>query len=363
MSQNSSSRFLLCISRLFGLIAALGAAGLLALTWITSSWLIEAPRRPLEKRHHDLLANPGEFGLDIVKKRIVTSDNIELECLVATRCLDPGTATKTREMLRRLKRHGVTESPENSRGTVYLLHGRGGRKEDLLWVAKRLVAADLRCVLYDARAHGQSGGKHCTYGKKETQDLREVIEHFEDLRRPLETQRPIFVFGNSLGAAVVLQALERERRITAAVAVAPFADLPEVVSRAARNRLHAAFPEALIHASLAMGGIRSGFNLYSISPAHACADSTTPLLLVHGEIDRVIPIDHSRTIQKGRSALATTRLVEISGASHSNALSMGGDDLYESIILFYLSAIEGERGTFTERLEQRGGALSSLSAP
>ena len=142
------SRFFRSLGKAMALFLALGsiftAAVLLAFLWVGSGWFIVPKRRPLEPRHNEVLKRPSDFGMELEEVDIVLADGVSLHSYIATRSQAPGVAEKTREMSRRLHARGI-EIGEESRGTVYLLHGRGGRKEDLLWVAKRLVAANLRC--------------------------------------------------------------------------------------------------------------------------------------------------------------------------------------------------------------------------
>ena len=49
-------------------------------------------------------------------------------------------------MEKRLAVSGIADHP-NPRGTIILLHGRGGRTEDLISVVQRFVAANYRCIV------------------------------------------------------------------------------------------------------------------------------------------------------------------------------------------------------------------------
>ncbi|MEM9283766.1 MAG: alpha/beta fold hydrolase, partial [Verrucomicrobiota bacterium] len=296
-------------------------------------------RRDLETRHHRLLAEPASYGMDLSFFSIETHDGHSLDSIVATRTQSPGLAHRTRQMQKRLLDDGVKKD-SGIRGTILLLHGRSGRKEDLLWVAQRLVAADFRCIVYDARAHGKSDGDYCTFGSKEVIDVSSLLDHFSsELSLKSKSLGPVGIFGNSLGAAVSLQALSSESRIRAAVAVAPFAELPAIAVHSTRNTIHPDFPEFLVHASLWLGGLRAGFNPYRIRPIDHVITSTQPLFIAHGTRDGVIPIDHSRRIV-GASASPNLVWREVPAAYHSNVMAEGGDDLYEEIIHFYLEHLQ-----------------------
>lgn len=322
---------------LFVVLAALLLASVVI--WAGSSYLIQPTRRPLEARHRELLASPQEFGLALESDLIRADDGVELHALLATRSSTPGAATRTRAMEARLRAKGHLPS-SLPRGTIVLLHGRGGIKENMLWVAQRFVAADFRCIVYDARAHGQSGGRHCTFGEKEVGDLASILRHYESsFAERGETLGPIGAFGNSLGAAVVLQSLDsptdRIPTIDASVAVAPFATLSPIVVAAARKKIHRHLPESLILASMRVGGWRAGFDPLAIKPVSGVKRSSAPLFLAHGSLDGVIPVDHSHHLRIHSQA---SPLVwrEIAEGFHSNVLAEGGDDLYEQMTLFFL---------------------------
>ncbi|MEN8713681.1 MAG: alpha/beta fold hydrolase [Verrucomicrobiales bacterium] len=309
------------------------------LTWIGSTRFIVPKRRPLEDRHHELLANPAEFGLDLEPISVKLRDGVVLDAIVATRAEEMGAAEKTRAMEARLVDAGILP-PAGRRGTIFLLHGRGGRKENLLWVAKRFVAADFRCVVYDARAHGASGGKYCSFGLREKRDFPEVISTVEKrLRDAGESLGPIGAFGNSLGASVILQTLPDLPQVRAVVTVAPFASLEEIVTRSANRGLHPVLPDFLIHVSMRLGGWRAGFDPLAIRPEDDVPRSDIPIYLMHGLLDEVIPAEHSLRIlraAKGREIVWR----EIPDAYHSNVLAEGGDDHYQEMVEFFVRHLE-----------------------
>lgn len=313
---------LLLVALLFAVIALLFAIGL------GSGKLIEPQRLALEPRHHEMLANPAEHGLELEPFAVTTHDGYELKAILANLAKVPGRAEKTRRMLERLG-HPATSLP----GTVVFLHGRGGRKEDMLSLAQRFVARGYRCVVYDARAHGTSGGFACTYGHHETRDLTAVLDRVtEMLKIRGEIPGQICAVGNSLGAAVLLQALPAEPRIDVAIAVSPFASLPEIVTRSTKRTIHPWIPQWLIHASMHAGGRRAGFDPFAISPLREMSVATTPVFFAHGALDEVIPLSHSERLHA--AAPEPKRLRIVPAAYHYNILAEGGDDLYQEMIEF-----------------------------
>ena len=322
---------------LVGIPLLVSLAGLAAVFWFGSGTMIIPKRRALEQRHLDLLETPSEFGLHLEPFEAETGDGFWLKGFLATPIplSEMGTAERTRRMQKRLSRKGITSGGPN-RGTIVLLHGRGGLKENMLTVAQRFVAADFRCVVYDARAHGVSEGKYTTYGDREVDDLSRVLDHVESiLMNRGENTGPVFGFGLSLGAAVLLQSLEREKRIRAAVAVAPFGNLRKQMIFTARKMSFQSLPEWIPCGVARIAGWRAGFDPFTISPEKSAVGVLIPIFIVHGAKDKVIPLADSRTLfQSLQSPEKQWR--EISGGSHRNVLAEGGDELYEEMIEFYL---------------------------
>ncbi len=308
-------------------------AALVAFAWFGSSALLTPHRRSLEVRHQEMLDHPAEFGMKLEDFKVQRDDGVVLAGIVATRSPVPGKAFKTRSMADRLG-HSLTAPPAHS-GTVFILHGRSGVKEDMLAIAERFVAADFRCILYDARCHGESGGTSCTFGHSEVADFRAVMDACLPRQAGQnETPERIVAFGISLGAAVILQTLPQEPRIEAAVAVSPFADLSEIAERSVHRGIHHRIPRWLVSASLHTAGLRAGFDPFRIRPIDTITATTVPLLLVHGMQDALIPVDHSQRLLAASAGSASLRLVP--DGTHGNVLAKGGDDLYEEAIRFLL---------------------------
>lgn len=311
------------------------ATGLAGFLWISSSTLLTPNHRNLEPRHREVLERPAEFGLQLEPFRVKGSDGIELAALLATPASSPGKAEKSRRMTKLL---GTSLEPSAApRGTAFLLHGRSGLKEDMLAVAERFVAAGYRCVVYDARCHGESGGENCTFGHAETRDFRSVLDRtLQLLRQRGEDPGQLCAVGVSLGASVILQSLPDETRLSAVVAVAPFATLPDVVNHSARRNIHSRIPLWLIAGTMRTSGYRAGFDPFRISPLLATGHATCPIFFVHGALDEVIPVEPSHRLHA--AAAGPKKLRVIPDGNHGNVLARGGDTLYREMIEFCLAA-------------------------
>src|SRR6478672_12129318 len=137
------------------------AAGLM---YWAGSEIASPTRRGIQDFHREFLSNPATHGLVIEK--FTASDGTP--CLVCT----PDSASnlgdrgvKIRQQL--IARGLVLKRAGQIVGTLVLVHGRKGRKEDYLPIAERLCAAGFRCVIPDLPAHGDHPGTIATYGVRE----------------------------------------------------------------------------------------------------------------------------------------------------------------------------------------------------
>lgn len=201
---------------------------------------------------------------------------------------------------------------------VILLHGVGDTRRGMLGHARYLVEAGYACLLPDSRGHGISGGDIVTFGVKETGDVTRWAALLEETAHP----SAIYGLGESMGAAILIQALAREPRIRAAVAECSFDDFRAIAAeRIAQFTGIPAKPlfRPMVESALLYTRLRYGIALENASPADALRSTSTPVLLIHGTADKNIPASHSRRLAMIRPA--TTDLWEVPGAHHVDSLS------------------------------------------
>jgi pimeloyl-ACP methyl ester carboxylesterase len=182
------------------------------------------------------------------------------------------------------------------RGTVLLLHGYLQDKRFVTPWAIRLAQEGFRCAVVDLRGHGESTGKHISFGAFEARDIAAVIDDLA--RRGWDVSR-VGLFGISYGASVSLLAAGRDPRVAAVVAFEPFASaeraVPELMraafARQARGISDRQFAEA--HRKEARIG---GFSWSDADIPAALARTQAPVLFLHGEQDRWLSPQHSRDL-------------------------------------------------------------------
>jgi predicted acyl esterase len=87
---------------------------------------------------------------------------------------------------------------------IVLLHGLGGKRQDLDPIARRF-STRFAVLSFDARGHGQSGGLTSISGPREVADTREVFDQLAS--RPEINRAKIGAWGISMGGATVLGSL------------------------------------------------------------------------------------------------------------------------------------------------------------
>ncbi len=172
------------------------------------------------------------------------------------------------------------------RGTIVYLHGAADNHASVAGVAKRYVPRGYDVLAYDSRAHGDSTGDACTYGYYEKRDLAKAIDY---LKVPA-----VALIGVSLGAAVAIQEAAEDARVSRIVAISTFADLRTV----ATERAPFFASTGNIREAIAIAEKRGNFVVDEVSPVHAAARLSMPVLLVHGAIDRETPPAHSERVYR-----------------------------------------------------------------
>ncbi len=175
---------------------------------------------------------------------------------------------------------------------VVLVHGWESARDRTLPNALLLHGLGFHVLTFDVRGNGANAPEALPltageYGSDATAAVRAM------LARPEVTA--VGVLGHSMGGVGALIAAAREPRVEAAVSVAAPADphrLTRLTFRLARLPLPApvAIPLAWLTARVLLRP--RGHAIADVSAARAAARYAGPLLLLHGDADEVVPVDH-----------------------------------------------------------------------
>jgi fermentation-respiration switch protein FrsA (DUF1100 family) len=191
-------------------------------------------------------------------------------------------------------------------------HGNGTDRRHWLPAALAVHDAGFAQVLFDFTGRGESDGDVITLGLHEAGDLRAALDLLA-ARREVDPLR-LAVAGRSMGAVAAIYEAGSDARVKAVVLDSPYADLPALVSRTL-GALH--IPAFLVQRPLlAVAGWRANYAPGSVRPVDAIRSVRVPILLLHGDADRMIPLDDAKALKAASAAPLT--LVTLSGLDHND---------------------------------------------
>ncbi len=221
--------------------------------------------------------------------------------------------------------------------SVILLHGITDNREGVRGYAKLFLEHGYAVLLPDARRHGESGGELATYGIKESDDIHRWVSWMFEHDPP----HCIYGFGESYGAALILQSLTAEQRYCAVVAESPFSTAHAMSYERVSGPLHLGpwfgytLGRPVIWSAVLYARLRYGVELLKPSPLEALTHSTIPVLLIHGENDRNIAPVHSRIL--AAAAPDHVQLWLVPRAGHTMAWTSAHDEFEQRVLGWFSS--------------------------
>ncbi|RYD40238.1 MAG: alpha/beta hydrolase, partial [Verrucomicrobiaceae bacterium] len=241
-------------------------------------------------------------------------------CLVCTPLPDGTTGERGMIIRQQLAGRGIALPPPGKTiGTLVLLHGRKGRKEDYLPIAERLCATGFRCIIPDLPAHGEHPTGTVTYGVREAglpaRMLAEAAEKFHF------TPQPAGLLGMSMGGSVAVHSAA----LSAApwkslVVICSFDSFPKVIESQASRYIGSTLGPLWAKGTAAMYERKTRLPLSAIQPRDHAASITIPTLIAHGSGDKVSSLACGRSLFDTFPATTSKKWIEIPDAGHDNVL-------------------------------------------
>lgn len=174
---------------------------------------------------------------------------------------------------------------EGTSSAVVLIHGWARSRIDMLGRLPPLLDRADRAYLVDLRGHGDAP-RRTTLGAAEFEDLVAFVADLPASR--------ILLVGHSLGATLAVRAAADERvasRVAGVLAIAPYRTIATPIGSRLRERQLPRGPAL----RLALAILRM-LGAPAIDTLPAARRLRCPLLVLHGERDRVVPSDEGRAI-------------------------------------------------------------------
>jgi len=233
--------------------------------------------------------------------------------------------------------HGVTVRgwfvrADQPRGVILLMHGIHANRSQMIDRARFLRRAGYSSLLYDSRAHGESGGTAITFGHLESDDARAALA----LARSFEPGKPAGVIAVSLGGAAALLA-DPPLDVRAIIAESVYPDIDGAISNRVRNAVGCCGPLGA-PLLLAMFRPRLGFSASELRPIDHVKKLTTPKFFLFGTDDHDTTLRES--VEMFDAAAEPKRMWAVEGARHVD-LHGFARKRYEQCVLDFLDRYVG----------------------
>ena len=208
----------------------------------------------------------------------------------------------------------------NAHATVILCHGYHSRAEHDFGAQFPALYASGGCnlLLIDERAHGLSEGKCLTFGQLERYDIAQWVHWVREHSR---VQRPIALYGVSMGAASVLLAAqlpELRGELACVVADCGYSSFELEVTDAVHHATNAPrWLQGLLARACVRILRRNGLDFDAVDTTPGMAALDIPILFFHGDADTFVPLHHSE--RNLAACRREQRLIVIPGAEHAMA--------------------------------------------
>ncbi len=220
---------------------------------------------------------------------------------------------------------------------VVMVHGRGGSRREALRMLPELHRCGLPVLVTtyrnDEEAPASPDG-HYHLGDTEWIDVEAAIRWAQ-----ARGARRVVLFGWSMGAAITGAFLDRSELAAAVAAVvwdAPLLDWRATLRLAARNRR---LPPGLTGLATTVTRRRIGIDFDRFDLIRRPPAVRPPTLIVHSTEDSVVPVQPSRLLAAGASALDwPIRYLEVPGAEHTGSWNADPES-YERAVTDFLAEV------------------------
>jgi len=216
---------------------------------------------------------------------------------------------------------------------IVMMHGRNSIRDDtvvgLLDVAKELYGHNYDVLMFDFRAHGESGGERYSLGWWETRDVTGALNYLKG-RGVTE----VGTLAYSMGAATELLAAPDHPEMRAIIADSSFSDLTLLLDKELPKA--SGLPGFFNPGILFMENLLYGIDIGSTKPELQMAKlNDRPIFLIHSETDDLIPVSHVYTLQKAGASNPNLSLWIAPGSGHVKGFKNNPQEYMKRVIEFF----------------------------
>lgn len=191
--------------------------------------------------------------------------------------------------------------------TLLYFHGNGGNLANRASIIRRYMSEGVGVYMMSYRGYSGSGGT-----PSEAANVRDARLAYGDLRSLGVASNRIVLYGESLGTGIAAR-LATEEPAAALILEAPYTSIVDIGAQQFPFLPARWIMTERYETTLLVGRVRM------------------PLLVVHGEADRIIPVEMGRAVFASAQQSSAKRLVTLPGAGHNNHDRYGS---FEAIMSF-----------------------------
>lgn len=234
-----------------------------------------------------------------------------------------------------LKLHAYYLPATEHRRIVLLSHGyRGSGFGDFANTARFLHDNGCDLLFIDQRCCGESEGKYITFGAKEQLDVLKWTKVLENINRD---DLPIYLYGESMGAATVLMAAGHPLpvNVRGIICDCAFSSMKQQLRDIAGGWFHIHWIELLLLRVDLFCRLFADFRMSDADTDKAISGCRLPILFFHGSEDTYVKAHNS--VENYEKYGSKKELVIISGARHLCS-AYADEELYRSKLLDFFKA-------------------------
>lgn len=219
---------------------------------------------------------------------------------------------------------------ENPNRWVIAVHGyRATGKRDMAYVASRYAKEGYSVLVPDLRAHGESEGHYIGMGWLDRLDLLQwiawITEKFPNSK--------IILHGGSMGASTILMASGERlpENVELLIADSGYASVYQEFRHVLQENLR--LPQRfLLPSANRIAKKMAGYSLIQASAVKQLGSNHLPLLVIHGEADKFVPIEAAGEII--RASAGPSQFLAIPEASHLTGMTVEPTKYWQTIFTF-----------------------------
>ncbi|MCR4955116.1 MAG: alpha/beta fold hydrolase [Lachnospiraceae bacterium] len=211
---------------------------------------------------------------------------------------------------------------------VVLLHGYTGWKEAMYSYACHYYEEGYNVLVPDLRCQGESDGDFIGMGYTDSIDAidwmnKAILKDYPDAQ--------IVLHGQSMGGATALLMSGRKelpKNVVAVVSDCAYSDAYAMFEDKAEDWFKVP-ADLVLDAAVFFLKLRGGYDLRQASPIEAVKKSTTPTIFIHGDKDKMVPVEMATQMYKVENAEKELRIIP--GVGHAQARDKSPEVFYRMI--------------------------------